>query len=230
MTDENICYAVGCRNPGPMRCQACRCVHYCSRKCQQKDWKDGGHKENCRKYQMIAKVRAQNEPRGPEGLIATIELREGRIPLCWALEHEATARVVTQGILDTGYRIIHRRTGRRLTHEINETELSHVERREIVMGFFLDWLADLAINNNAQLERTLAKNAPECHVCGTSCDVDAPLREGGLMPDQRWVFTKNLCRNCFRSTSPQSFPDKSQFEWQIVAYEGMQNIPPSWLP
>ena len=228
MTDENICYAKGCREPGPKRCSACRLVHYCSGDCQKSDWKQGAHKSNCKRYQVITKLRHAGEARGPEGIIAITELREGRIPLAWALDHPPTTRVVTQGILDVGYKIVHRTTEQRLTHEINENELTHEARRDIVLAYFLSWLTDLTINNNAQLERTLAKSEPSCHECGKAGDLAAELDNGGLMPDRRWAFVKNLCKGCFLKTRPQMPPSKEQMDWHIVAYEPGP-MPSSWI-
>lgn len=40
-----VCYV--CRNKTSKMCDACQKVYYCSKACQKKDWKEGGHKQTC---------------------------------------------------------------------------------------------------------------------------------------------------------------------------------------
>jgi len=214
MTDENICYAIGCRNPGPHRCSRCMLVHYCSRECQTKDFKDGRHKLNCKIYADVAKEHSKRK----HGSIALIELREGRIPWCYALEHEKTTKVVVQGVMNIGYKIQSQVTGEFLTHEMNE-KLSHKQRREIVLAYFVDWIRDLAFNDPSQLKQALSKSEPVCHECGVAGDLAAAAEAGGLMPDKRWASTKNLCASCYKKNYPLQWPDRDEFEWHIVAHE-----------
>ena len=36
-------------------CSMCKSVHYCSRECQKLDWRDGGHKDECKEIQEEGK-------------------------------------------------------------------------------------------------------------------------------------------------------------------------------
>ena len=227
MTDEKMCYAMGCCNPGSFKCGACNWVRYCSAMCQKKDWKQG-HKHNCKRYQSITKAKQAGELQNPQGqgIIALFEMREGCIPLAWTLEHPATTTVVTHGIIDL-YKIVHKRTGRRLTHEMNESELSHNQRRDIVLAYLYSWLSDLVMNNPTQVSLTLAKSEPVCHMCRKAGDLDDTLEDGGLMPDRRWAYCKMLCQDCFMRTRPQKAPDTKSMKWQIVAYDPAPT-PASW--
>eukprot|EP00523_Entomoneis_sp_CCMP467_P013662 CAMPEP_0168796706 /NCGR_PEP_ID=MMETSP0725-20121227/16904_1 /TAXON_ID=265536 /ORGANISM="Amphiprora sp., Strain CCMP467" /LENGTH=211 /DNA_ID=CAMNT_0008847851 /DNA_START=37 /DNA_END=672 /DNA_ORIENTATION=- len=210
MTDENICYAAQCRKEASMRCGACKLVHYCSQQCQKRDWKHGCHKQNCSKYQEL--------PRSGMGMV---ELREGRIPLVYALEHEATAKLVTDGILEIGYRVENRHTGERLTQKLNEEDgIPHEQRRDLILAYFLSWITDMSRTNVPQLNRALAKNPTKCHLCGTEGSIDDPLDAGGLTPDMSWAMTKSLCPECFRRHHPRPPPNVEQFDWQIICYEG----------
>ena len=40
----------GGKSTSMMTCGRCKAVQYCSRQCQKKDWKEGGHKSKCGKY------------------------------------------------------------------------------------------------------------------------------------------------------------------------------------
>ncbi len=46
---SSICRVCGKRGEGYKCCSKCTCVYYCSVDCQRKDWKENGHKEECRK-------------------------------------------------------------------------------------------------------------------------------------------------------------------------------------
>jgi hypothetical protein len=204
-------------------------VHYCSRACQKRDWNGGSHKRNCSKYQVLTKLREQGDSHLPDGAIALMgELREGRIPLAYALEHPATARIVLRGILDV-YKIVNRHTGQRLTHEMNDSDekLTHKERSDIILSYLYDWLSDLGMTNPIQLERALAKSEAVCHMCGKEGSKEDSLEQGGLMPDRSWAFVKNLCLDCYTRTAPQPPPDKEAMDWEIVAFDP-QPTPSHW--
>ncbi|KAJ1456984.1 hypothetical protein M885DRAFT_615898 [Pelagophyceae sp. CCMP2097] len=62
-----------CDAPNGKHCTKCKSRHYCSKKCQLIDWKEGGHKEQCKqlaaKFQdrlldelMPAKLKIKEEP------------------------------------------------------------------------------------------------------------------------------------------------------------------------
>ena len=46
---SSICRVCGKKGEGYKYCSKCTCVYYCSVDCQRKDWKENGHKEECRK-------------------------------------------------------------------------------------------------------------------------------------------------------------------------------------
>ncbi len=46
---SSICRVCGKKGEGYKYCSKCTCVYYCSVGCQRKDWKENGHKEECRK-------------------------------------------------------------------------------------------------------------------------------------------------------------------------------------
>jgi TPR repeat protein len=46
---SSICRVCGKDGEGYKCCSRCKCVHYCSVGCQRKDWKENGHKEECKK-------------------------------------------------------------------------------------------------------------------------------------------------------------------------------------
>jgi hypothetical protein len=45
--EEKLCSLASCSKPGSQRCTKCKAVSYCSRTCQEKDWKEG-HKKRCK--------------------------------------------------------------------------------------------------------------------------------------------------------------------------------------
>jgi len=220
MADENICYLIGCTNPAPNRCARCQKVHYCSVAHQRQDWKAGGHKQNCNRYQLIERMEKAGKP-SPDGMISIVELREGRIPWYYSLEHPATTRTVAKGILEMGYEVTDSQ-GRRLTMDIYDTELSAQQRREVVMYYLEQWQRDLALNNNIdRLDTALAKTPNECHKCGQKGAADFV----GLAPDRNWVCTKMLCVDCFQAT-PHSL-NSSAFEWKVTGVH-QPDLPAEW--
>jgi TPR repeat protein len=46
---SSICRVCGKKGEGYKYCSKCTCVYYCSVGCQRKDWKENGHKEECKK-------------------------------------------------------------------------------------------------------------------------------------------------------------------------------------
>ncbi len=46
---SSICRVCGKKGEGYKYCSKCTCVYYCSVDCQRKDWKENGHKEECKK-------------------------------------------------------------------------------------------------------------------------------------------------------------------------------------
>ena len=46
---SSICRVCGKKGEGYKYCSKCTCVYYCSVVCQRKDWKENGHKEECKK-------------------------------------------------------------------------------------------------------------------------------------------------------------------------------------
>ena len=46
---SSICRVCGKRGEGYKQCSRCTCVYYCGVDCQRKDWKENGHKEECKK-------------------------------------------------------------------------------------------------------------------------------------------------------------------------------------
>eukprot|EP00037_Helgoeca_nana_P001590 m.27967 g.27967 ORF g.27967 m.27967 type:complete len:176 (+) comp11973_c0_seq1:147-674(+) len=49
--DDAVRCANGCGKPGTKRCNGCKAVSYCSVECQRIDWKQNGHKVECKKTQ-----------------------------------------------------------------------------------------------------------------------------------------------------------------------------------
>ena len=45
----SICRVCGKKGEGYKQCSRCTCVYYCGVDCQRKDWKENGHKEECKK-------------------------------------------------------------------------------------------------------------------------------------------------------------------------------------
>ena len=45
----SMCRVCGKKGEGYKQCSRCTCVYYCSVDCQRKDWKENGHKEECKK-------------------------------------------------------------------------------------------------------------------------------------------------------------------------------------
>ena len=43
------CRVCGKKGEGYKQCSRCTCVYYCGVDCQRKDWKENGHKEECKK-------------------------------------------------------------------------------------------------------------------------------------------------------------------------------------
>jgi len=46
---SKYCYSCKKEGEGMKQCDRCFAAHYCSRECQIKDWKEGGHKDHCKK-------------------------------------------------------------------------------------------------------------------------------------------------------------------------------------
>ncbi len=46
---SSICIVCSKKGEGYKCCSKCTCVYYCSVDCQRKDWKEYGHKEECKK-------------------------------------------------------------------------------------------------------------------------------------------------------------------------------------
>ena len=46
---SSMCRVCGKKGEGYKQCSRCKCVYYCSVDCQRKDWKENGHKEECKK-------------------------------------------------------------------------------------------------------------------------------------------------------------------------------------
>ena len=46
---SSVCRVCGKDGKGSKQCSRCTCVYYCSVDCQRKDWKENGHKEECKK-------------------------------------------------------------------------------------------------------------------------------------------------------------------------------------
>ena len=45
----SMCRVCGKKGERYKQCSRCTCVYYCSVDCQRKDWKENGHKEECKK-------------------------------------------------------------------------------------------------------------------------------------------------------------------------------------
>ena len=45
----STCRVCGKKGEGYKQCSRCKCVYYCGVDCQRKDWKENGHKEECKK-------------------------------------------------------------------------------------------------------------------------------------------------------------------------------------
>ena len=46
---SSMCRLCDKKGEGYKQCSRCTCVYYCSVDCQRKDWKENGHKEECKK-------------------------------------------------------------------------------------------------------------------------------------------------------------------------------------
>ena len=46
---SKFCYSCKKEGEGMKQCDRCFSACYCSRECQIKDWKEGGHKEECKR-------------------------------------------------------------------------------------------------------------------------------------------------------------------------------------
>ena len=46
---SSMCRVCGKKGERYKQCSRCTCVYYCSVDCQRKDWKEYGHKEECKK-------------------------------------------------------------------------------------------------------------------------------------------------------------------------------------
>ena len=46
---SSMCRVCCKKGEGYKQCSRCTCVYYCSVDCQRKDWKENGHKEECKK-------------------------------------------------------------------------------------------------------------------------------------------------------------------------------------
>ena len=46
---SSMCRVCVKKGEGYKQCSRCTCVYYCSVDCQRKDWKENGHKEECKK-------------------------------------------------------------------------------------------------------------------------------------------------------------------------------------
>ena len=46
---SSMCRECGGKGERHKQCSKCTCVYYCSVDCQRKDWKENGHKEECKK-------------------------------------------------------------------------------------------------------------------------------------------------------------------------------------
>jgi len=46
---SSVCRVCSKKGEGCKCCSKCTCVYYCSVVCQKKDWKENGHKEECKK-------------------------------------------------------------------------------------------------------------------------------------------------------------------------------------
>ena len=180
---------------------------------------------NCKKYQKIDALSAAGKE-APDGFITITELREGRIPWHYALDHPKTTRLAVKGMMDCGYEISNRQ-GRCLTLDIYDDELSEDERKDIVKDYLYQWSMDLAKNNQAQLDLATAKTPDECYKCGFK----ATTGHVGLLPDIEQVYTKCVCSGCLAATNGPSkvrFPEmQAKFEWRISAVH-QPNIPEEW--
>ena len=50
---SSVCRVCGKKGEGYKCCSKCTCVYYCGVDCQRKDWKEYGHKEECKKVDML---------------------------------------------------------------------------------------------------------------------------------------------------------------------------------
>ena len=66
------CGAPAPPNKGLKTCSSCRSVSYCSRECQVKDWKDGGHKKECQSLRNHLKSKTQ--PSKPDAVTSVINI------------------------------------------------------------------------------------------------------------------------------------------------------------
>ena len=46
---SSLCRVCGKKGERYKQCSRCTCVYYCGVDCQRKDWKENGHKEECKK-------------------------------------------------------------------------------------------------------------------------------------------------------------------------------------
>jgi TPR repeat protein len=55
-----------CKKPGGKHCTQCKSRHYCSKKCQLVDWKERGHKAQCRQMTVEFQDRLLDEAKKPK--------------------------------------------------------------------------------------------------------------------------------------------------------------------
>ena len=259
MADEDMCYAIGCTNSGPLRCSRCHYVRYCSKECQLKDWKKS-HKKKCEIYQKTYDARRegtcndegiddndddqQHNTKIPDGILTIVELREGRYPWHYILDHPNTRRLVVKGMLDMGYIFLENngRGPRRLTMNIYDNEFTdESQRQEIVLSYILHYTMDVARNGQFHiLDHSInAKMPKDCHACGKiDLSVKNPLHEGDYMPDVNIGGTRLLCNECYTKQqgelqenedgSGQKAFDVETAEWRLVDTGDWPSDTPDW--
>ena len=90
-----VCIVCGDRHKDRIRlCTGCRGVYYCSRECQMKHWKEGGHKDACKHVQEALEL----EKEELEGIRTQLEGVQGAIP------HLSVDSLMQAMILPSGYR------------------------------------------------------------------------------------------------------------------------------
>mmetsp|Transcript_1201 Transcript_1201/g.3670 ORF Transcript_1201/g.3670 Transcript_1201/m.3670 type:complete len:170 (-) Transcript_1201:531-1040(-) len=58
LSQQPLCMAMGCKNPGSLRCKRCKCANYCGRPCQTNHWAE--HKQVCTELGKLQRAREED--------------------------------------------------------------------------------------------------------------------------------------------------------------------------
>ena len=227
MSNESVCYNIGCGNVDGnslKACSQCKWVRYCGVECQRNDWKKskGNHKTTCAKYQTIRNspndddhAHDPNELDATQLELALTEMKEGRFPLYYILDHPNTRRIIVAAAISIlGYAYMEeqapadgaeggaRQARRVLTMQIYNDELTEDQQKHIAKEMILRWAADLFESGQSDIaDKADSKMPRDCHLCGKIDSNATPVGKpyhGDFISDNNVACTRLVCMDCLK--------------------------------